>query len=115
MPSTDLTSRYTRALAEHERAVDVLVPLLTRMAVDTLREVLPRARQLRTLGEINEDWLPILRIRRVLDGQGNVLFDTEVDGDPRVEETIETVNLEYLDRLLELTGDELMGHGTIEP
>jgi hypothetical protein len=55
-----------------------LVPLALRMALDSIAEVLPGAHQLEVSGRIDEDWTPVLRVQRVLDEQGEVLFDIEV-------------------------------------
>ena len=66
-------------------------------------------------GRVNEDWIPVLRIQRVLDEHGAVLFDIEVGhDDPVVEEGIDEVGTEYLDLLLDLTGDDYMGDRTID-
>jgi predicted oxidoreductase len=59
---------------------------------------------------MNEDSLRILRMQQVLDASGHVLYDTEVGHDDEsVEMAIDEVNVEYLDLLLDLTGDEFMG------
>lgn len=44
-----------------------VLPLLTEVALATVAEVLPGAQVLETEGEMNEDSLFTLRIRRVLD------------------------------------------------
>ncbi len=74
------------------------------------------ASELEVLGDFNEDWLPILRIQRVLDADGIVLFDIETGADDQtVEAMIDEVNIEYLDLLLDLTGDDFMGAKPIGP
>lgn len=86
------------------------------IAVDTIADVLPGAGELEVLGEVNEDGLPILRIQRVVRMDGSVLFDIETGHEDRaVEDTIDQVNSEYLDLLLDLTGDDYMGRKTIGP
>ena len=66
------------------------------------------------LGAFNEDRLRTLRTRRVLSSDGAVLFDVEEGHeDPRVEGAIDEVNSEYLDLLLDLTGDTYMGSAAI--
>jgi hypothetical protein len=115
MPSPALVGQYKRAMAEYEQRVAALGPLLIRMAIETVADVLPGAQALKVFGEINEDWLPILRIQQVLDAKGRVLFDVEEGHDDRrVEDTIDKVNAEYLDLLLDVTGDEFMGLKMIE-
>lgn len=56
-----------------------------------------------------------MRVRRVLSADGSVLFDVEHGHvDRRVETAIDEVNSEYLDLLLDLTGDTYMGMSAIE-
>jgi hypothetical protein len=57
----------------------------------------------------NEDWLRVLRVRRILDADGAVLFDVAHGADRAVEEAVDEIGTEYLDLLLDLTGDEYMG------
>jgi hypothetical protein len=115
VPNRELIEAFERARENHLRAVEELVPLAIRMAIENLADVLPGARELEAYGEINEDWLPILRIRRVLGTGGAVLFDVEAGHDVRaVEDRIDTVNADYLDLLLDLTGDDFMGGHTID-
>jgi GAF domain-containing protein len=107
------SSWSTRRLLE--AAVDVLAPLAGRMAMAMVADVLPDAHTIDVHGEMNEDWLPILRIRRIRDADGRVLFDvSEGHEDPIVENAVDTANTEYLDLLVDLTGDEYLGNGTIE-
>lgn len=85
------------------------------MALDSVAEVLPGTSTLDVFGRVNEDWIPILRIQRVLGEQGDVLFDIEVGHDSRtVEDMIDEVGSEYLDLVLDLTGDDYMGARTID-
>ena len=115
MPSTALTTEFKAVRSEHASASAALVPLALRMALDSVGEVLSGASVLEVLGRVNEDWIPVLRIQRVLDKQGEVLFDIEVGHDsPAVEDTIDEVGSEYLDLVLDLTGDDYMGARTID-
>ncbi len=84
------------------------------MAVETIAEVLPGESLIEAVGELNEDWVPTLRVQRVLRASGEVLFDVD-DGhaDRDVEGVVDLVNLEYLDVLMDLTGDDYMGSATI--
>ncbi len=92
-----------------------LAPLAERLAKETVANVLPGATVIELRGEFNEDWLRTLRIRRVLSAIGEVLFDVaEGHDDRRVEAAIDEVNYEYLDLLLDLTGDLFMGNSAIE-
>ena len=73
----------------------------------------PRRPQ-RRLGEWNEDWIPTLRIDRVVTASGEVLFDASQGHlDRAVEDAVDMVNVEYLDVLIDLTGDDYMGSVTI--
>jgi hypothetical protein len=108
--TNDLAASYEAALVRYRDAVRALVPLLRRMAISALAPVLPGAAQLVTFGEVNEDSLSILRIRRILDGDGGVLCDVDrLDATREVEDRVDLVGYEYLDRLLDLTGDEYYG------
>ncbi len=56
-----------------------------------------------------------MRVRRVLSADGGVLFDVRRGRvDPRVEATIDEMNSELLDRLLNLTGDAYMEPSMID-
>lgn len=115
MPSKSLIEAFDGASDRHAAAVAELVPLLVEMALTTVAEVLPGAEVLETEGEMNEDWLLTLRVQRVLDGNSRSLYEI-ADGhdDASVEETIDRVGSEYLDLLLDLTGDEYLGNKTIQ-
>ena len=55
-----------------------------------------------------------LRIQRVLDADGEVLYDIESGhDDPDVENRIDEVGFEYLDLLLDLTGNDYLGRKTV--
>ncbi len=98
------------ANARHAAAVAEFIPLLIGVALATIGDVLPGAEVLETKGEMNEDWAFTLRIQRVLDRDGTVLYDVTVgDDDRRVEDTVDTVEHEYLDVLLDLTGEDYFG------
>ncbi len=115
MRQQELIGDYERLLATYRDTVARLVPVLETMALESVREVLPSAHRLEVEGRINEDWIPILRIQRVLDESGVVLFDIGTGHDnERVEEMIDQAGVEYLDLLLDLTGGDYMGHREIE-
>lgn len=110
MPEPSLTAAFDAAQRRHTEAVAELVPLLVEMALATVSEVLPAADSLETAGEMNEDWAFTLRIQRVLDADGRVLYDVSSGhDDPEVETTIDEVGLDYLDLLLDITGEEYLG------
>lgn len=115
MPDAALVAKYRRARDDYSRAGQDLEPLVIRMALDRIAELVAGAHTLEVHGRVNEDWIPVLRIQRVLDEDGVVLFDIEVGhDDPVVEEGIDEVGTEYLDLLLDLTGDDYMGDRTID-
>jgi hypothetical protein len=114
MPSNQLTAAYRVAFERHEQARRELRPLLEQMATEAVAEVLPGAAYLEAVGELNEDWIPTLRIKRVLTAFGEVVFDSSQGPlDRAVEDAIDTANFEYLDVLIDITGDEYMGPVTI--
>jgi hypothetical protein len=80
-----------------------------RAAAAELQSVLPAAESVIVLGAMNEDGAFALRIQRVLDTAGGVIFDVTVGADREIENVIDEVNVEYLDVLLNLTGDRYMG------
>lgn len=75
MPSPELIAAFDAASMRHSVAVADLVPLLIEVALAAVAEVLPGAEVLETEGEMNEDWAFTLRIQRVLDANGDVLYD----------------------------------------
>lgn len=114
MPSADLTGAYRSAREAHRSAVEDLVPLLERMAVETVRDRWPDANELELHGELTSDWVPTLRILRVVALDGRVLYDTAMVADDAIEDMLDEVGIEYLDLLLDLTGDDYMGAKSIE-
>lgn len=110
MPDQALLEAFREAHARHAAAVAEFVPLLIDVALATIADVLPGTEVLETNGEMNEDWAFTLRIQRVLDRDGTVLYDVTVgDDDGRVEDVIGTVEHKYLDTLLDLTGEDYFG------
>lgn len=110
MVDQQLEAEFSQVLDGWQALGGTLAELAERLAVETLVDVLPGAAAVEMHGEFNEDWLRTLRIRRVLSGDGAVLFDVEQGhDDPRVEAGIDDVNTEYLDLLLDLTSDTYMG------
>jgi hypothetical protein len=114
VPSQSLIEAFDAAQRRHADAVANLIPLLVEIAVTSVAEMLPGASVLETEGEMNEDWLFSLRIQRVLGAGGEVLYDIETGhDDPEVETRIDEVGFEYLDLLLDLTGDDYLGRKTV--
>jgi len=94
----------------HTDAVVALASALIAGALDEVAEVLPGTVSLEVLGETNEDGLDILRIQRVRNAQGDVLYDIETGHlDRAVEDRIDHVGSEYLDQLLDITYGEFFG------
>ena len=115
MVDPELEAGFSRVLDEWQTLGRALAELTERLAVKTLAGALPGASVVEVHGGFNEDWLRTLRIRRVLTADGTVLFDVEEGHDhPQVEAAIDDVNTEYLDLLLDLTGDTHVGASTIE-
>ena len=115
MVDRELTSEFSRVLDEWQVLGNSLAELSERLAVATIANVLPGASVVELHGECNENWLRTLRVRRVLSADGTVVFDVEEGHeDPEVEAAIDDVSSEYLDLLLDLTGDTYMGASVIE-
>jgi hypothetical protein len=116
MPNQDLVAEFRRTREQWDSRGQALGPLAERLAFQTVADVLPGAAVIEVRGEINEDLLRILRIQRVLSPAGEVLFDVaEGHDDRRVEDAIDEVDADYLDLLLDLTGDLYMGNHTLAP
>ena len=114
MVDPELEAEFSGVLNEWQELGRTLAELSERLAIETLMGVLPGASSVEVLGDFNEDLLRTLRVRRVLTAEGEVLFDVEHGhDDPRVEAAIDDVNTEYLDLLLDLTGDTFMGASSI--
>ncbi len=110
MVDPEVEAEFNRVLDEWQALGRTLAELAQRLAVETIVDVLPGATAIEVHGEFNDDWLRTLRVRRVLTADGNVLFDVEQGyDDPQVEGAIDHVNTEYLDLLLDLTGDAYIG------
>lgn len=114
MPRPTIVAAFDDAQQRHAEAVAALVPLLIEVALTKIAEAIPGATVLETEGEMNEDWLFTLRIQRVLGADGRVLYDIGLGHDnPEVETRIGEVGVEYLDLLLDLTGDDYLGRKTV--
>ncbi len=115
MIDPELTADFAQMLDEWEMLGRTLADLSERLVVATLTDVLPGASAVELRGEFDENMLRTLRIRRVLTSDGTVVFDVEEGHeDRRVEDAVDEVNTEYLDLLLDLTGDTYMGACEIE-
>ena len=115
MVDPELEAEFSRVLGEWQTLGLTLAALAERLAIETLVDVLPGSSVVEVHGEFNEDWLRTLRVRRVLTADSTVLFDVEEGhADPQVEAAIDNVNTEYLDLLLDLTGDAFMGASIVE-
>lgn len=115
MVDPELEAEFSRVLDEWQALGRTLAELSERLALETLADLLPSTAVVEVHGEFNEDWLRTLRIRRVLSADGTALFDVEEGHeDPLVEAAIDEINSDYLDLLLDLTGDTFMGASTVE-
>ena len=114
MPDPDVEVAFRRAKDRQGRCSSNSRRLVRQMALQTLADVLPGATTIEAVGALDEDAIPTLRIQRVFDNDGVTLFDIgEGCSDSAVEDAVDEVDIEYLDLLIGLTGDELMGRVTI--
>jgi hypothetical protein len=110
MPDDQLLRSYERLRVAHARSGEELAEVLVRVTIARVREVLPAAEALELYGDLNEDFVPRLRIRRVLAADGSVLFDvTAGHRDRAVEDMVDEVDIEYLDALSELSPGKFVG------
>ena len=113
-PDHDLRSRYRDGLDRHSRLGRELVEMLPAVIIDLLREVLPDSASVEVHGEVNEDWLTVVRVERVLGTNGDVLFDASTGHpDQAVEDLVDRVDTEFLDHLVYLAPDAYLGHHTL--
>lgn len=114
MPDLDLMAEFRQKRDEWDALGQTLAAMAERLAIATIVDVIPSAATVELFGEFNEDLLRILRIRRIRSSTGELLFDVaEGHDDPRVEAAVDEANYEYLDLLLDLTGDIHMGRSSI--
>lgn len=105
----ELEAKFSRVLDEWQALGRTLAELAERLAMARLMDVLPGATVLELFGGFN-DALRTLRIRRVIAADGTALFDAiQGHANPGVEAAVDEVDTEYLDLLLDLTGDAYMG------
>lgn len=115
MPNPALEAEYNAAHRRYRDAASEMTPLLVQMALGSVSAVLYGARTMEVEGSFTEDWIRTLRIQRVLGEDDAVLYDVELGhANRQVEDVIDEVNSEYLDFLLDLTGDTYMGRTTID-
>ena len=89
--------------------------MLTLASLTGVAEVLPGTTSIEVLGETNEDGLDTLRIQRVRDAAGDVLYDIDTGHPDRaVEDGIDRVGHEYLDQLLDITYGTYFGTNMLE-
>lgn len=111
----DVGAGFERARGAHADAVAALVPALIASALAEVAEVLPGATSLEVLGETNEDGLDILRIQRVRNAAGDLLYSINAGHPDRaVEDRIDHVGSEYLDQLLDITYGQYFGEHVLE-
>ena len=108
-PRPQLLTEFDEALTAFQRQGQRLADLTERVTWARLRGALPTASVAEVEGSFDEDWLRVLRVRRILDADGAVLFDVAQGADRGVEEAVDEIGTEYLDLLLDLTGDAYMG------
>lgn len=110
MPDDQLLRSYDELRAAHARSAAELAEALVRVTFARVREALPTAQALDLYGDLNEDFVPRLRTRRVLAADGSVLFDVTIGHHDRaVEDMVDEVDIEYLDALAELTPGKFVG------
>jgi len=115
VPEIELKVEYAEAVRHHRDALSRLVVLVRRMVLETLGDVMPGVSTVIALGEFSEDWVPTLRIQRVLDAEGRVVFDAHVGHpDREVEDAVDLVETEYLDVLIDLAPSDYFGSVIID-
>jgi hypothetical protein len=91
-----------------------LVPLLKRMAVATVRGRWPDAKELELHGEYDADWIPDSGFSALSPSTVTCCTTERRFADDGVDRMIDEVGREYLDLLLDLTGDDFIGEQSIE-
>ena len=110
MPNEDLIKSYERLRRAHARSSEELADILINVAFASICEVLPSADAIDVYGDLNEDFAPRLRIQRILDEHGAVVFDVTDGHRVRdVEDAVDWVNIEYLDPLIDASTETYLG------
>lgn len=66
MPNQDLVAEFKRTCGHWDALGQALAPLAERLGAETVADAMPAAKVIEVRGEINEDWVRLLRIQRVL-------------------------------------------------
>lgn len=95
---------FERARDAQANAVEALVPALIARALAEVAEMLPGTTSIEVLRETNEDGPDTLRVQRMRNAAGDVLYDIDTDHpDLAVEDRIDHVGYKDLDQLLGIT------------
>lgn len=97
---------YHAAAHEYEAAIYNHVGTL-------VRERFPTAAKANVYGTVNEDGTPVLRVVTIVDAEGKVLAAVD-EPEEAWEDFIDELDTEYLDVLIDLTGDDYLGDNEIE-
>lgn len=106
---TDRLAEVEAALARCVADMRTTADLAVRAALEEVRQVIPDAAVVEVHGSMNEDWLNVLRIKRVRSAAGEVLFDVDAGADAETEDFLHLIGTEVLDNVIDFTGDDYMG------
>jgi hypothetical protein len=113
-PDHELRERFQMLLDRQAEIRSGLLEKLPAVVIDLLREGLPGTIAVEIHGEVNEDWLTIARVERVLGRGGTLLFDAAAGHpDRHVEDLVDEVGSELLDILVDLAPDTYLGRHTL--
>lgn len=107
----DTPTRREAARAHHAQATEDLIRVTEQLAFEKLAAVFPGAHTLKMLGdEEGSEFSPRCRLQKILNRDGRVLFNVEDGAETGAqEETVDEVDTELFDVLIELAFEEYIG------
>lgn len=113
MPTGTTIYAHSQTREAYYRARNEYALTLERMAAEAILELFEKADSVVLQGEDSYDSGPILRIQRILDNAENVLWDVE-DPDEDFEDQLSEIEHEFLDALIDITGDDWYGENSLD-
>lgn len=100
---------YESALRSYRQAQAALEVALMEMASSAIGRAVPAATSVEVQGELNLDGAWTLRISRILGPAGEVLVGPLGECDASIVEVLEEIETDFLDALMDATGNRLVG------
>lgn len=114
MPMTDDEVALETAKSNYSEAARRLAEMLEVVALGAVKHLFPAAHMITVKGSHGEEGEPRLRLQVILDADANVLWSGDNPADDAVEDAISAIDMEYLDWLIDITGDEWFGQHDLD-